>query len=186
MEKVTINELVTNEKYSQYLPKNEIKFFKKMHRFNVKKRVIEKLKRVYSHVECEGRGDHTTFTLGEQIEGAVVDKRSIATTNPVVLKMAQNANMSLTRSMIGEHFTAKRWLSKFGVRLPFISKQEFFDRYNNNSDYGAEIETGVNINDYVQPDIHEVLNSELAQKQLAYIIDRFYGRFFQSVASHSK
>ena len=184
MERLTINELVN--KYSEYIPQREVEYFKKTGSLDHKKRVIEKLSKAFKNVETSGRGKKLIFFLGEPIEGAVVDLRQVATTDTAVLKVAYNANLSITQDMIGEHFTAKRWLTKFGVRLPFISKQEFFNKYNNNSDYGAEIETGVNINDYVQPDIHEVLNSEVAQQQLAYIIDRFYGRFFQSVASHSK
>ncbi|MFT9372439.1 hypothetical protein [Liquorilactobacillus hordei] len=189
MEEITINELVTNEKYSQYLPKNEIKFFKEMHRFNVKKRVIEKLKRVYSYVECKGRGDRTTFTLGEPIEGAVVDKRSIATTNPVVLKLAQNANMSLTRSMIGEIKTAKQWLRLIGFDLFYINKFELDRKIRELvGSYDPEIKYSnidVDLTDYEQPTLLDVFEDYQSRELLIEKIGQFYGYIFRSVESHA-
>lgn len=188
MEELDLNELIN--KYNKYIPQREVEYFKKTGSLDHKKRVVEKLKKAFKNVETSGRGKKLIFFIGAPIEGAVIDLRQVATTDTAVLKVAHNANMSVTRDMIEEHFTAKRWLTKFGVRLPFVSKQEFFDKYNDHSDYGFELDTkfeaGVNINNYTRPDIHEVLNSSISQKKLAYIIDRFYGRFFDSVVKHSK
>ncbi|KRN31621.1 hypothetical protein [Liquorilactobacillus mali] len=188
MEELDLNELI-NE-YNKYIPQREVEYFKKNGSLDHKKRVVEKLKKAFKNVSTSGRGKKLIFFIGAPIEGAVVDLRQVATTDTAVLKVAYNANLSITQDMIGEHFTAKRWLTKFGVRLPFISKDEFFKKYNNHSNYGSEIDTkfeaGVNINNYTKPDIHEVLNSELAQKKIVYVIDRFYGRFFDSVVKHSK
>ncbi|MDN7145164.1 hypothetical protein QS460_04390 [Liquorilactobacillus mali] len=184
MEKLTIEELI--KKYPKYVSAKEVEYFEKMHSLKNKKMLINKLKRGFGHVETTGRGSKLVFYLDNPIDSAVIDKRSIATTNIAVLKLAQNADKAITKDMVGTRYISKQWLLKMGLTPIYMSKNDFFKKYNEKSDYGNEFEAGVDINDYTKPKIWEVLSSELAQKKIAYVIDRFYGRFFQSVVAHSK
>lgn len=183
MENLTINELIN--KYRDLIPTNELEFFQKNTRFKNKKRVIEKLNRKFQRVETTGRGGKLRFQLDGEMQDAVMDKRSIATTNKAVLLLTQNADNIIGKDMIGKALTSRKWLKEMGLDLIYSYKFELYQAVQTETFYGND-SIGVDINNYCKPEITDVLNSRLALKNLDMMITRFYGRLFESVKSHSK
>lgn len=188
---VSIQELFQDEKYHKYISQNEINFFETFGRLNNKKRLIEKLKRVYDHVETFGRGSNLTFELANPIHDAVIDKRSIATTDPAVLELAQLVNEKIGKDRIGDTYTAKNWLRKFGFKLFFEADwlvREEFNKLTADLDltWNEYSKSEIVIQNYKKPSILKVLADSKADAVIFDQFYKFYGRFFAAVVNHSK
>ena len=189
MEEITLCELINNDKYKSFVTPGDKKYFNEHGYLKEIGRNVKKIKRKYKYVEVIGTGKDVILKLDDKDPNAIVDRRSVSNTKELTIMLSNNFKNKYNGYMLGSRHKAKEWLMITGFRRPYENinelRQEIRESFGGNyySDYDKR---PVDINNYYEPPVEDLLFNNRALQVLNDEIEDFYAYAFGRMKNHLK